>query len=56
MDPNAALENARKLAAKTTHGSWDTEKLANLGEELAETFQGLDEWLSRGGFKPDAWQ
>ena len=55
MDPNAALETARRLAGEITGGGLDAADLADLAEELAETFQALDEWLARGGFKPAAW-
>ena len=60
MDPNAALEDARRLAANIIDGvmagGLTPDDMASVGEDLAEAFQGLDEWLSRGGFKPDAWR
>lgn len=27
-----------------------------LGEELAENFRNLDEWITRGGFLPKNWR
>lgn len=50
MDPNAALEELRRLAklASKTGG-------AVYAAELAEKFQDLDTWLTSGGFIPDAW-
>lgn len=57
MDPNAtheiALGIARKIIAdredEVTAGAHD-------GEELAEAFVALHEWLAKGGFLPDAWR
>ena len=54
MDPNEALTIMRELSAETTHGL-DSESLSVIACELAGVFTGLDEWLSRGGFPPDAW-
>lgn len=49
MDPNAALEQIRRLVRdQLTACDGD-------GYELAEAFDGLDGWLSKGGFPPDAW-
>ena len=56
MDPNAALGRVRYLTGKINSPGVRTEDLATLAEDLAEVFQGLDEWLSGGGFRPDAWQ
>ena len=57
MDPNAALETARRLAAQIMDGQpADEDELADVAGKLAETFQALDTWLLRGGFRPDAWQ
>lgn len=50
MDPNAALTALRELLADHYHhGTTD------LGL-LVERFESLDEWLSNGGFLPEAWQ
>jgi len=43
MDPDAALEEIRQLCRTSD-------------SRLAELISGLDEWLSRGGFKPADWQ
>ncbi len=45
MDPNAALAEIRRLVAE------DPERVDPLTEQVAA----LDEWLSNGGFPPDAW-
>lgn len=55
MDPNAALEKIRDLLHTSTAYS---ERGLNWWEsaELIEQVESLDEWLSRGGFLPEAWQ
>lgn len=49
MDPNATLEQIRRLFSDTD--TWDGLTLA----EVKEHFEALDQWLSRGGFLPAAW-
>lgn len=67
MDPDAALAAIRTALARfrpkldegepcpacgyTNHAHW----CAEVGD-LADAFEGLDEWLSKGGFLPDAWK
>lgn len=54
MDPDTALAELRTLALDVlspVDGESSDEAI-----ELAEKFQGLDEWLSRGGFLPAAWR
>lgn len=55
MDPNQALKELRRvtyelLAEDLTHAEW----LAH-AQLLAERFNALDEWLTKGGFFPDIW-
>ena len=50
MDVNATLARIRELTAST-----DPDHLGDL-VELAELVRALDEWISKGGFLPDAWQ
>lgn len=50
MDPDVALERIRELAVEVAAWSGDDDVL-----ELIEAVQGLDGWLSRGGFLPAAW-
>lgn len=50
MDPNATLEELRRLIEGTKSAERDT-----LAEEIADRFEALDQWLSNGGFLPDAW-
>jgi hypothetical protein len=60
MDPNAALAHAREATQTVLGAVYDAK--ANLNEfnyaitDLAETFDNLDEWLSKGGFLPSDWQ
>jgi hypothetical protein len=46
MDPNAALTKIRELIA-------DGDSADML---LVEAFEGLDNWLCKGGFLPSDWQ
>jgi hypothetical protein len=57
MDPNEALETMRKCAASITRMvDRGAEPDADDATELAESLKALDEWLSRGGFLPAAWE
>ena len=57
MDPNTARKRLVELAEKIIQagGEMDYGPLLSRAEELAETFIGLDEWLNKGGFKPEPW-
>lgn len=52
MDPNEALSEIRRIL----------QAYASEGEEFVDCdrffdlVQGLDEWISKGGFLPEAWQ
>jgi hypothetical protein len=54
MDPNAALELIRRLVKESD--TCTDNQAPHLLEQLAVAVDGLDEWLSRGGFLPDPWQ
>lgn len=54
MDPNAALKEIRELIEAIDRED-DYEKLQTLAVELATVVEGLDGWLSQGGFLPAAW-
>lgn len=67
MDPETTLGELRALTAEglaiwddmgkvTRHGSQGEARLAEIGREMAEKFEALDGWLSRGGFAPAAWR
>ena len=57
MDPDAALVEARELAARVLDDTdpFYPDNLGADGTRLAELFQALDSWLSRGAFLPRAW-
>jgi hypothetical protein len=50
MDPNAALATIRALIA-----GWKIDGEIDC-DSLAEHVDGLDGWITRGGFLPSAWQ
>ena len=66
MDPNATLAILRQTI-KEFRALWDengveypptgerAERLADLGDTLAEAAGALDGWMANGGFKPEAW-
>lgn len=55
MDVNATLSRIREIISDI--GLADTyEDAASLGTDLAGAVGGLDDWLSRGGFLPQAWE
>jgi hypothetical protein len=63
MDPNATLailrqtiKEFRALADKTAREQpGDIFELVDLGDTIAEAAGALDDWLTKGGFKPEAW-
>lgn len=52
MDPNATLEDIQSILAYEESNPLELHHY----EELAERIRALDEWLSAGGFLPDAWR
>lgn len=58
MDPNATLDAARKALAeyRTAQGQeYSVLEAQRHAESLADAFEALDAWLSRGGFIPAEW-
>jgi hypothetical protein len=55
MDPDAALAGMRDLCHDYDQAG-DCETKWQIAAELVDTFQGLDSWMSREGFPPDARQ
>lgn len=53
MDPNETLQRIHDARARWvgTTGATAVEALI----DMAEAFEELDRWLSRGGFLPEAW-
>ena len=59
MDPDAALARIRELAAEIIQIFDDDESYEYAeaeANEIAETFQGLDNWIKGGGFLPKDWR
>ncbi len=52
MDPNVLLSKIRELTGKRNIPEWD-----GYAEwyDLAEQVVALDDWLTKGGFPPEAW-
>jgi hypothetical protein len=57
MDPNATLDRIRELVASINkNDGLDEDDFQSMASELAEYVEALDEWISKGGFLPTAWQ
>lgn len=56
MDPNATLHRLRELVALAQKGTLDPDQAAIALDEVAENFDALDGWMTRGGYAPDAWR
>ncbi len=52
MDPNANLAEQRRIRNAIRIGQYTRNDV----DRLAELIEALDEWISRGGFLPEAWQ
>ena len=52
MDPTEALKKIRAILANGVDGC---QVCGDAGRELADLVEGLDGWLSKGGFLPEAW-
>lgn len=55
MDPDAAVEALRRLS-KDLETVEDAGHRSAIAEEMATVWDGLDEWITRGGFLPSAWR
>ncbi len=55
MDPNETIREMRELAHGISNTYGDEESLW-AGKCLAEFFEDLDEWISKGGFLPRDWK
>lgn len=60
MDPDVALRKIRELTRLIHSDAFDDlEEMieqVTVAVELAETIDGLDNWLTHGGFLPGAWR
>jgi len=60
MDPNTALADLREAVQKSLGAVYraptpDRDTLLSLLTDVAESFDNLDEFLSKGGFLPGDW-
>jgi hypothetical protein len=57
MDPNANLAEQRRIAERLIMNQIgrEQERLHDAAR-LAELVEALDEWITNGGFLPDAWR
>ena len=62
MDPNATLNELRETAQYVKQLTYDgsieigTDEMERFLGEMVDHFQMLDEWLTRGGYLPAAWE
>jgi hypothetical protein len=52
MDPDAALEELRRITRRASEGEADPGDF----DRLCELVEALDGWISGGGFLPEAWR
>ena len=56
MDPNEALRQIREAIRDLDEASRGHGDLLESAMRVADLVSGLDHWLSKGGFLPEAWQ
>lgn len=56
MDPNVVLANLVGLMDDERDALSEGENTTDILEDIVENFEGLNEWLSQGGFPPEAWR
>jgi hypothetical protein len=56
MDPDAVLEKGREALRLYLRRFYNKGTGLSEANDLADAFESLDDWLSRGGFLPKAWQ
>jgi hypothetical protein len=56
MDPNVALKEIRAILDSALDGDRYALLSAQDAFKVCELVEGLDGWISHGGFLPDAWQ
>lgn len=54
-DPDRTLDGIRDIVSAVKAGEHPESALRYL-DNLTQLFAGLDAWLSRGGYLPNAWQ
>lgn len=57
MDPNAALEQLRAKMVEIRDGidNVDSRDIITAASEAVDLWEGLDQWITRGGFLPIVW-
>lgn len=57
MDPNVTLAEIRALIRdlREAQDDGDEGSVADVGANLAEKTEALDQWVTGGGFLPEAW-
>lgn len=55
MDPNANLNEQRRLAESIHSGELTEAEQADAAERLADLVEALDQWIVNGGFLPSEW-
>lgn len=53
MDPNETLNDLRIMTRSVLNNGAESTSVV---DDMAELFEALDDWLSKGGFLPDVWQ
>lgn len=56
MDPDETLAELRELCNKMSAFNLSFERKLELGHEIRDRFEALDEWLTMGGFRPKEWR
>lgn len=55
MDPTVVLEEIRKLIKQYNEVTAPEFNAAHWAYKLVGLIEGLDEWMSKGGFLPEQW-
>lgn len=57
MNPDTALDEARFALTQfnTLKDDPTNPNVISAAEDLADSFAALDEWITKGGFLPEAW-
>jgi len=56
MDPDEVLKKIRMVLIKVQTDTFVLDDAPELLEDLAESVENLDAWLTKGGFLPQPWQ
>jgi len=56
MDPNTTYGWIKEAWVRFDAAAGDAPEQGNIAREIHDYYAALDQWLSRGGFLPDAWQ